>query len=57
MRALRVLLLIGLVLLLPASAWAQLPRIIGPGGILEYNTASVSLYNTTAEGILYTKVV
>ena len=53
MRALRVLLLVGLCLILPAAAWAQLPRIIGPGGILEYNTASVSLYNTTAEGILY----
>jgi len=53
MRALRVLLLVGLCLSLPAAAWAQLPRLVGPGGVLEYNTASVSLYNTTAEGILY----
>ena len=41
-------------LALPVAAWAQpLPPLVGPGGILQYLTASVSLYNTTAEGILY----
>ena len=53
MRALRVLLLVVLLLVFPASAWAQLPRLVGPGGILHYDTASVSYYNSTSEMPLY----